>query len=95
MKKLALLSVLLVASTGCAGGILDRLIHGDVFYGDSCGSCGYKLPAAPSCNNCNTVGSGYGAYEGEIVTDPYYNGPIVVDSGTTTAPPLNALPANP
>ncbi|MEM7478768.1 MAG: hypothetical protein AAF483_27610 [Planctomycetota bacterium] len=92
MKKLALLAVLLFASTGCRGGILDRLFHGDLFYGDNCGTCGYQLPAGPNCNSCGTVGAGYGAYEGDVVLGNDYYGPAVIESPTTAPQNVTPLP---
>lgn len=86
MKKIAFIAALLVFSTGCKGGLLDRVFSGGIFRGEPCnGSCGYALPAAPAattgCSDCGTVSAGYGSYDGAVVSDGYYTDPVV-SSGT-------------
>ncbi|MEC8553473.1 MAG: hypothetical protein VXZ82_00550 [Planctomycetota bacterium] len=89
MKRLALIALLLAASTGCRGGIIDRWWHGDIYRGDACGSCGYRLPADPGCSSCGTA-AGYGTYETPleayptIETTPPSMGPIGGGTGTGT-----------
>lgn len=85
MRKIAFLSVVLLMSTGCRGGLLSR-----IFRGDACGSgCTQSLPPAPvgqDCSSCNGgVSAGYGNYEGEIVGGDYVgsgaisSGPVITD----------------
>lgn len=85
MRKLALLSLVLILSTGCRGGLLSR-----IFRGAPCGkSCGLSLPAAPAQENCsscaNGTSAGYGSYEGEVydsgIVDGGYVDGGIVDGG--------------
>ncbi|MFN3193297.1 MAG: hypothetical protein ACE361_22490 [Aureliella sp.] len=85
MKRIAFVSLLLICSAGCRGGLLSRLFHGEPCNG----TCGLALPAPTTtgCNSCATpsVTSGYPSYEGEYyggevldgtVVDPYYGGVV-------------------
>ncbi len=93
MKKLAVLGLLVVLSSGCGRGWLP------LFRGAPCGdTCGANvLPAQPAggCVGCESgYGAGYSAYEGETIgSSGYYGSSVVGDgyispapSGTTVAP---------
>ena len=85
MKKLAVLGLLVVLSTGCGRGWLP------LFRGAPCGdTCGASLPAQPAagCVGCEPgYGTGYSGYEGEVVGNSgYYSGPVIGDSYLAPSP---------
>lgn len=71
MRKIALLGLFVVLTTGCGRGWLP------IFRGAPCQS-GCGLPAAgslPGCNNCGGATAGYGSYDGS----EYYSGDVLGD----------------
>lgn len=74
MKKLALLGIVLLLSTGCRSGFLSKCRQGA-----PCRSgCGAPPAAAPDCNSCcpPSYRSGYGGYEGPMAGE-YYGGDVI------------------
>jgi hypothetical protein len=89
MKKLAVIGLLVVLSSGCGRGWLP------LTRGAPCGdTCGASLPAQPSagCVGCESgYGAGYSSYEGEtMASSGYYGGSVVGDGYISPAPSSGA-----
>lgn len=95
MKRIALLGLLLLLSSGCGRGWLPTR------RGAACnGSCltSAPIPASAGCNDCVTgYGAGYSGYDsGEIIGDSGYYGSTVtggydgqiINSGTMVPPSM-------
>ena len=101
MKKLAVLGMLVVLTTGCGRGWLP------IFRGAPCGTAGcvgaaHTLPPSihGDCSDCGTNSVGYESYPGEVISGVYdgavIGGGIINDSGyygESVAPPMISMPA--
>jgi hypothetical protein len=92
MKKLAVLGLLIVLSSGCGRGWLP--LSRGARCGDTCGA--NSLPAQPAagCAGCGSgYGAGYSAYDGEVVDgSAYYGSSIVGDGYISPAPSGSTVP---
>lgn len=98
MKKLLLLSAVLVASTGCSGSWRQ------MYRGSPCNGCSAPtLPAASSCSDCGTS-SGYApsygsssfgdsSYQSMPLGEQVISGPYYSDPATTGNSPMGAIGA--
>lgn len=98
MKKLALLGVLIVMSSGCGRGWLP-MFRGAPCNGNNC----LPAPMAANCNGCSPATMGYGGYENEFSGGTYYgdeggyydggiiNGGRMIE-GTINSPSMSPLP---
>ncbi len=80
MKKLAVLGLLVVLSSGCGRGWLP--LYRGAPCGDTCGA--NVLPAQPAagCAGCESgYGTSYSAYEGEVIGSSGYYGSSVIGEG--------------
>lgn len=78
MKKVTFLGLLLVVSTVSGCGFVRN-----VFRGESCSTCRFAPPSVSSGAGCSTcpgaTTSGYGNYDGEMISDTadYYGGEVI------------------